>query len=72
MFCICSSTQYSAERYEERTIEFAKESGIGQVDVAIVCDTTSSMSKCVRVRVSVCAVRHACNDNCACTFIQTR
>jgi ankyrin repeat protein/Mg-chelatase subunit ChlD len=42
---IISSTQYSQEKYEESTIQFAMESGIGQVDIAIVCDTTSSMGR---------------------------
>lgn len=38
-----STTKYSSEPYEDITVQFAKDEGIGQVDVAIVCDTTSSM-----------------------------
>ena len=53
MFGICSSTQYTAEKYGEGIVHFAKESGIGQVDIAIVCDTTSSMGKIVCVCVSI-------------------
>ena len=61
MFCICSSTQYSADKYDETTIQFAKESGIGQVDIAIVCDTTSSMGKIVCVCVTHMRTRYRDN-----------
>ena len=40
-----SATCYSPSEYSEEEVSFASNEGIGEVDLAIVCDTTSSMSE---------------------------
>ncbi|XP_062514122.1 uncharacterized protein LOC134189767 [Corticium candelabrum] len=40
---VISATNYKPADYADDKIQFAKNEGIGQVDIAIVCDTTSSM-----------------------------
>eukprot|EP00118_Oscarella_pearsei_P021922 m.249626 g.249626 ORF g.249626 m.249626 type:complete len:1164 (+) comp40306_c0_seq20:82-3573(+) len=37
--------QYSVNHYSSQEIEFASSEGVGEVDLAIVCDTTGSMEK---------------------------
>ncbi|XP_062514434.1 uncharacterized protein LOC134190038 isoform X2 [Corticium candelabrum] len=41
---IISTTNFKPANYADEKIQFAKNEGIGQVDIAIVCDTTSSMA----------------------------
>ena len=40
-----SKADYTPGDYSEEDVSFSRSEGVGEIDLAIMCDTTSSMSK---------------------------